>query len=785
MLIKEKECNILCITLNQDISEPAELLITGKNLVRRDYRRGYLKTGLEKLQYSNSPEHRTTKWFPVDAAGGSLVMSGDAYNRAVWQFGMEDGTTVTHLAAPARYRLRASKLFGLTFPKVKIPHGAVRARVFYARTVDEETAALGKRLQIEYGRIPTEYEEFSGESIPISNAKAGDSLFYCTGDWYFVPKNNTLDIELIKQQICNGERNSDQKAAVVKQICPQAVLLKQAAQLLRQGSSLFLTKKKEDGTITQLPGGMCCSFPLDRNEAENLLKGAEELEKKRSEQRNNRMADLPRNRDREAFEKIIYTGSYGIRHRIADPVPICERTGAAAGLRFNYMLETEPAAPYDNDFDHIYPWAGMRRCAISYQEGIRRVIYEGDAAYRTDGTAGEIMVEIPKHYVRRVVTSEYETIEISNEPAEGFVLDPSFLTREGEQEYIYVGAYFASEHIGGQGQLMLGSRSDAQVSMYRTGSEFLQLAEANPGFEEEDLCAALTLQRLFVVETAMLDSKSVFEGNIYMPYMISDKMSTYYSLDSAEQTNTIRLTDNSISRRFLPGNAVAIMNSWPDYDSPEYANRKRVVTGRRQRDDGSVEISFSGSPVNLTAHGTGISELPEYTGGPDRIAYHTGAGTESLPEVGHDAFKYRGIENLWGGIWVVLQGCSVTDSVLTVEYPDKRTAKLNYALPVQNVELSSKCFGAPDEMCVKKMGYDEAHPLIALPSEIGNGASTCTWYCDAWYNQAEPGKKYIVTYGGAWDNMGYAGVFAFRASFRADQKITFNGARLMNRAEKM
>ena len=96
--------------------------------------------------------------------------------------------------------------------------------------------------------------------------------------------------------------------------------------------------------------------------------------------------------------------------------------------------------------------------------------------------------------------------------------------------------------------------------------------------------------------------------------MISDKMSTYYSLDTTERTNCIRLKENSISRRYLPGDAVAIMNTWSDFYSAEYANTGRVVTGRRQREDDSVELAFSGSPVDLTAHGTGISTLPEHTG---------------------------------------------------------------------------------------------------------------------------------------------------------------------------
>lgn len=732
MLIINRHLKALSILVTPAMYGRAAVCITGKNLVKKDYRKGYLKNGTADLNYKNSPEHVTTKWFPVEPEGRHLVVSGDAYNRAVWQFGLKDGSILTDIPSSKKYRLKASKLFGLTFPKTAIPKDAVRARLFFARKADEETMPLGERLQVEYGLVPTSYEAYENEIISIPECEKGQKLLYYKESWYLVKTETELtedtDFDALLQQ-------------------EDTRLLKNGGKRPECGCSVFLIEKLADGSVTQFADGQ--------------VQGIYEKEP-------------------QDFDAVKRNGIYGVRHRLNDPVPVCERTGDAAGLHFNYMLESEPAAPYANDFDRIYPWSGMRRCAVSFQDGCRRVIYEGEQGYRTDGSAGEVMVEIPKHYVRREIKDGQEEIAVSAVPAEGFSLDPSFLTEEGELEAVYVGAYFASELRRAE-ETVLGSRKDRQVSMYRTAEEFLRMARANPGFQELDLCAALTIQRLFVIESAMLDSKSVFEGNIYMPYMISDKMSTYYSLDNGECSNTIRLRDNSISRRFLAGNAVAVMNRWPDFYSEEFANVDRVVTGRELCGDGTVKISFSGKPVNLTAHETGLSGLPERTGGPDRIEYPTGAGTESLPEIGHDAFKYRGIENVWGGIWVVLDGCSVTDSRLTVEYPDGRSAEISYLLPVQNVELSSKQFGAPHEMCVKRMGFDPDNPLIALPEQIGDGAGTCTWYCDAWYSQAAPGTRYVITYGGAWDNMGYAGIFAFRASFTEEQKITFNGARLLNR----
>ena len=193
-----------------------------------------------------------------------------------------------------------------------------------------------------------------------------------------------------------------------------------------------------------------------------------------------------------------------------------------------------------------------------------------------------------------------------------------------------MGAYFAAvEFEGGGGMalepapkkdidgLMLVSRAGMQPSLYRSGEEFLLMAGRNRGFEEIDLFAALTLLRLFLVESAILDSQSVFEGNVYMPYLIWDRKATYYSSEDVPQTNSIRMRDNSISRRYRVGDAVAVMDTWKTFFEPGSGNMMRVITDRKKEEDGRVCITFSGAPINLTANSTGMSELPEHTGSTD------------------------------------------------------------------------------------------------------------------------------------------------------------------------
>lgn len=794
MLITGK-IKTICLSYPLRRGETANLCITGKNLVQGGVRYGYLKTGGREVFSAGDTQFRMTDWFSVEDGGKFLVMSGDAYNRAIWQFALADGTLLAAVREQKKYRVASGKVSDLTFPRVRIPAGAARARVFYARENDGETLPLGERLQIEYGMVPTFYEKPRRQVCALPAVKNGRQFVYADGKWYRARKTAGEMPEpgaLLRKW---GTRECD-IGAIPK--CGDSVSVRIAGADGEDLGDADVRLLVSYGTAVPTGDGGVTDGASDGNAVSKPHGGQRGI----GSRKEGRADHIP---------------EYGVRIYQGDSVPVAERIRDAEGLHFNYRLGGEAATPYENDFDHVYPWCAMRRCAVSYAGGKRRVLYEGEEGYRTDGTAGEVMVEIPKHYVSRQVVDGCEEILVASEKKDGFVVDPAFLTPGGEVEAVYVGAYFAAEEFAESGReepaqtvgeasfgamqggrrmldepappektdgLMLVSRAGRQVSLFRSGEEFLAMAERNRGFRELDLCTMLMLQRLFLVESALLDSQTVFGGNTYMPFLIWDRNATYYSSEDVPQTNCIRMRSNSISKRYRTGDAVAVMDTWSTFFSKKSGNMMRVITGQKTDEDGMICLTFSGAPTDLAAHGTGMSELPEHTGSTDRLAGRIASRETFERRLAHDAFCYRGIENLWGGVWVVLSGCAVKDCRLRVDYPDGRSAQVSYELPKQNVNLSSKQFGAPDRMYVKRMGYDPENPLIALPCEIGGSAGNCSYYCDAWFNEANPGEEYIVTYGGAWDNMAYAGLFAFRASFLPDKRITFNGARLMSRDEK-
>lgn len=696
LMVRSDSSLKLVIKPKQNILKHQSLTILGKNLYTGEYDLGHLRFGRAKLYPSDSEAYRTTRWFPVLASQGkSLVLSGTGHNRSTWQFKTSKGSIITKAGLPQKYKEPSDVNQNKTFSIVAIPENAQFARVYYACINEDDNNSLDSRIQIEYGRVPTNYEPFQSRQILLPDMTYSDTIYYEKGEWFL---------------------NHDSKTKSLK-LEPLAV---------QAGNSLFV----EQDTF--------------------------QLEAIWSNQKQDK----------------ITSGIYGIRWNIHDPNPVCERIGDGTSLHFNYKIDDTDATPYQNDFDRIYPWSDIRVCSVHIKKGGKRaIIYEGEEGFKRDGSVGNIMVEIPKFYCKREVIDDYEYLWISGTSRDGFTLDPSFITKQGVVEHIYIGTYLSRIK-----NKKLMSVSNSYPLIKKSPRKLREIIEDPRGFTECDLLSILTVQRLYLVETAVLDSQSLFTGNVLLPYLLKDKSTSYYGVKTESATNRIFVERTAMTERFRVGDAVSVIGSWKDYkNKPEVY--QRVITHIKSRRH-TLEISFTGEPVEIIKGDTGITCIPCRNGETDRIPYHTGSIDGKN---GHASFKYRGIENLWGNVFILLDNAFVRNSQLYVTYPTGNTVRINYPLPVQTVELSLQQFNDPVSITVKKMGYDQENPLIPFPCEIGNGATTYSYYCDAWYNLGKEDVTYVLVYGGAWDNKGYAGIFNFRATFTEDQAIPCNGARMMLR----
>ncbi|MDR0423960.1 MAG: hypothetical protein LBH39_00625 [Clostridiales Family XIII bacterium] len=492
-------------------------------------------------------------------------------------------------------------------------------------------------------------------------------------------------------------------------------------------------------------------------------------------------------RGREA-EDIDTGGEYGVRWMVEAPEGSIERVGAAKGLNFNYMIGSELASQFANDFDLIYPWSGIKLCNIDSRG---RIVYEGDGAFSRDGANGDVMVEIPVHYVKREVRDGYEYVYISGKPRDGYTVDPSFVMTGGAiVNKIHVGAYLS----GIEGQDRIGSVSGEHPLVKMSFNRVRELAAGKEGFGELDIFAWMTLQRLFLVETATLNSQSLFGGvtNANFGSNTYDNYSYYAMTTSDGPTNRIHLARSVTSEKYRPGDAVSV------YDVPNRiaANKmgvemiersyyevlayfentaawRRTVTAVEEGEDGTLWVEFSGVPIRIQENMTMIAHLPPMNGMTDGIGYHTGAvaGQDGLT-----AFKYRNVENLYA-LCVFLDGIRINQQTAVVTYPDGRVAEIGYQLAAQPGTPSNSVPLA--DSTVLSMGYDPANPLIMLPEKLGGQADGVTGYGDSWFYNGN-GMDMVLTCGLTWDLRLYAGLFAYRAASAGTAAVE-NGSRLMRR----
>lgn len=218
---------------------------------------------------------------------------------------------------------------------------------------------------------------------------------------------------------------------------------------------------------------------------------------------------------------------------------------------------------------------GMRRCVLTDAGEIAYFLDPNDSTLKEDGTAanldgtdGQVMVRVPKFWVRvsKLFNGEWKR-EISEVPRSGFVLHPAFAIggelqldpnvgmwhykgHTGERDAFFVGAYTASVYDSSAGTHIDGlnlddndSRLDyatdllASVSGYYpmvgvTLAGFRDLAtNRGTGWQQWDLWQWSALKLLFFVEYAGFNSQQLLnDGNV--------SVSPGHTTSSSDQTDS-------------------------------------------------------------------------------------------------------------------------------------------------------------------------------------------------------------------------------------------------------
>ncbi len=163
----------------------------------------------------------------------------------------------------------------------------------------------------------------------------------------------------------------------------------------------------------------------------------------------------------------------------------------------------------------------MRRCVVNADGTVNYYLNQDDSNLKEDGTPsvltgadGNVMVQIPKHYIKVETVGTVDSFSISLTPAVGYVLDPSFMKWNGtemvEVPYRYFRAY---EGFVSGGKLL--SVSGVTPTRSQNIATFRTQAMANgAGWHLTDWNLLNTIKRLCYIEFGdFIVTRYLGEGN--------------------------------------------------------------------------------------------------------------------------------------------------------------------------------------------------------------------------------------------------------------------------------
>lgn len=375
------------------------------------------------------------------------------------------------------------------------------------------------------------------------------------------------------------------------------------------------------------------------------------------------------------------------------------RTGAAAEFVFTPGTDTSAG---QNDFDGVYPWAGMRRCCCTLNaDGTVTVnAYKGQPGYIEDGTNGEVLVEVPLFYVSGMLDVNPR---VSAVPMPGFRAPRKFQNADGSlKQKCYLPAFPGS--IGADGKLH--SIAGVVSTGNKTISQFLAAA------------------RLWG-ETYCINTSADFEVLAYLMIVVygarnvQAKMRGVSNLYATGIAVTGALTSEAaviVAKGALEvGNVISIGTG----GEGETVASRRIVTAIEaiEGDTANVKAVFTGDAVATTTDHK-VWRIMEATGTANSVISTCGSPVSNTD--GKHSFVFYGVENpLYGNQWRMECDWKLIDGV--PYYCDDPT---KYQWSSANDYIKLDTLTLPGEGWAKNLQADERVPQLQITKEVGGSSST-------------------------------------------------------------
>lgn len=474
-------------------------------------------------------------------------------------------------------------------------------------------------------------------------------------------------------------------------------------------------------------------------------------------------------------------------------------------------------------FDYHSIWGNIRRCNLADDGTVNA--YYGDSSFETDGSNGQVMVEIPKFYYKSYNSGTTYRWWISPIAKEGFTVHPAFVSDSVEYDHRYIGAFEGSVYdVTADAtevntiQITAEPTANGNITITLDGNYAFTVAVLNADTIEgviDKIVAAgnktdyqgvvWTVAKVdadeltYTADSAGLKTTAIFSGGTTgvtatvtksTPgaggYVKNDSRGVDFTATTGDKLCSIAgvkpLTGWNNATATLPNMRILAQNrgaGWELQDFNlvcaiqllyliEYANfdsQTQIGQGVTGVNDTTAGNTYNNSlNTGFTAGvGTNGVDLGNASGCTTSVAHYK----TSEADADIQPISYRGIENFWGNIWKWVDGINI---------------KANYMPWVADHDFASDTFAHPyvdtGLVCHSADGY--ASNIIFgsgldygfLASAVGGADNQ--YLCDNYYRST--GNR-SARLGGSWHSGLSAGAFSWNLNIAASGVSRYIGAR--------
>ena len=384
---------------------------------------------------------------------------------------------------------------------------------------------------------------------------------------------------------------------------------------------------------------------------------------------------------------------YTIRRKISDNMSTTwERLDDAKNMIAN---ATKNGEDVQNDFDNVFPWSDIISFNLDLDTGKKKA-YFGDADFKFNGENGDVYTYIPTYYYKIWEENDYIYMSIADYAKTGYIKMKEF----------DIARYDGSVTSDGK----IHSYSGLIPAYSKNLPDFRTLAQ-NLG---NDYCLLdwryFAIQLLYLVEYADYNSQSKLGNGITNLRNSSSDI----ALVEGKGVNKIVINKDA-GERFFVGQIISIGEKVTG--SFTVAESRKIIDIQDYNQDSIVgkEITFDGDAVDI-AKGNVIWSSVQTEGECDKLGMKSGC----LVNDGNHAVIYRGIENLYGNGYNLLDGINIKNYQAYICYDPSSYVSNNYETLYEKIGYKN----TEESGYIEKLGFDINNPLIQLPTKIGGSLSS-------------------------------------------------------------